>query len=266
MTQFVNDARAVLSQSSNFQRHLNELRDHLRDLLSQVDAARYPRFGPNTIGVFEPLSEIIGPTSLEAIGQLICVTCHAPRIQETHALNHDATSTNLRLAFDLRSDARPIPVSTRPTISFEDWLAAYWLNCFSPRTLERFSATVPCSSCSQQSLPSLVLRITHAPALFFVDVSCWDLETNPFHVLYLVMVDGTPITYRLSAAIYHGINHWTSRWISLNGHVWSHDGRKHHGTLQSDGKMTEPLGRSKFCSLRTSGSATLSILIYALDI
>lgn len=80
------------------------------------------------------------------------------------------------------------------------------------------------------------------------------------------MVDGTPITYRLSAAIYHGINHWTLRWISLNGHVWSHDGQKHRGTLQSDRKMTEPLGRSKFCSLRTSGSATLSVLIYALDI
>ena len=166
MTQLVDNTRAVLSQPSNFQRHLNELRDRLRDLLSQADAARYPRFGPNKIGVFEPLSEIIGPTSLEAIGQLICTTCHVPRIQETHALRYDATNTNLQLAFDLHSDAQPIPVSTRPTTSFEDWLAAYWLNCFSPHTLARFSATAPCLSCFQQSPPSLILRITHAPVFF----------------------------------------------------------------------------------------------------
>ena len=79
------------------------------------------------------------------------------------------------------------------------------------------------------------------------------------------MVNGTPITYHLCTTIYHGINHWTTRWISSNGHVWSHDGQRHRGALQSDGKIIEPLGRSKHCSLRTSGPGTLSILIYALD-
>jgi hypothetical protein len=260
-----NSTLSIITQTSNFQHHLNQLRDGVRDILSHDDTDRFPRFGPHTIGIFEPLRTVFGFTSLEAYAQLICTNCYRPRLADSGALRHDATVSNLHMALRLRGDHSPVPTTARPTISFDNWLCAYWLNCFSARILEQFPATQPCPSCSQQLPLALVLRITHAPTFFFLETSCWDFETNPRHSLKLVMVDGTPILYRLCAAIYHGVNHWTSRWISSNGHVWNHDGQKRRGALQSDGKMIEPLGRSKHCSLRVSGSGTLSVLIYTLD-
>lgn len=267
MKHLANSTLSIIAQSSNFQHHLNQLRDSMRDILSDADSHRFPRFGPCAIGVFEPLCAVFGSTSLEARGQLICTSCYQPRIADSGALRHNAIVTNLHMALHLHGNHSPIPTTTRPTTSFNNWLCAYWLNCFSfsARLLDQFSETQPCPSCSQQSPLALVLRITHAPIFFFIETSGWDFETNPFHSLSLVMVDGTPISYHLCAAIYHGVNHWTSRWISPNGHVWNHDGQKHRGALQSDGKMIEPFGRSKHCSLHVSGSGTLSILIYALD-
>src|SRR3984885_7130496 len=122
---------------------------------------------------------------------------------------------------------------------------------FGHTPLARFSPASPCPFCLHACLTRLSLQIMRAPIFFFVDVSDWDLETNPFHVLHLQMVDNTRISYRLCGAIYFGGNHWTCRWISSDGQVWSHDGSEHGGTLRSDGRLVEPLGRSNLCSLRT---------------
>jgi hypothetical protein len=173
----------------------------------------------------------------------------------------------MKFAFDLQQQPEPreVALTHRPTISFDDWLAAFWLNCFPPRALAHFPLSSPCTSCQQPPHYTLTLRFTCTPPIIFFNVADWDLQTNAFLPLSLVMVDGTPNTYRLCAVIYHGGNHWTSRWVTSNGHVWGHDGQKHRGALESDGKMEEPCGRSKLCSLRTYGSRTLSILVYALD-
>lgn len=157
MKHLANSTRSIIAQSSNFQHHLNQLRDGVHDILSDADSCRFPRFGPRTIGVFEPLCAIFGATSLEAHGQLICTFCYRPRIADSGALQHNATVTNLHTALCLRGDHSPIPTGTRLTISFNNWLCAYWLNCFSHRLLEQFSETQPCPSCSKQLPLCLVL-------------------------------------------------------------------------------------------------------------
>ena len=260
-----NGTRSLLTETSDFQHHLNKLRDGLRDKLSEVDSARFPRFGEAAIGVFELLCRVIGSGSVEAIGRLDCTYCHKPRVQDMRTLGHHATRTNVQTIYDLHGLNRHCPERSRPKISFEDWLSAYYLHSFWPNTLASFSPASPCPFCSHACPTRLSLQIARAPTFFFVDVSDWDLETNPFHVLHLQMIDNTRISYRLCGAIYFGVNHWTCRWISSDGHVWSHNGQEHCGALQSDGRLVEPLGRSKFCSLCTSGYCTLSVLIYALD-
>jgi len=107
--------------------------------------------------------------------------------------------------YDLHGLDRRCPQGSRPKISFEDWLSAYYLHSFWPYTLASFSPASPCPFCSHVCPTRLSLQITRAPAFFFVDVSDWDLETNPFHVLHLQMIDNTRISYRLCGAIYFGV-------------------------------------------------------------
>ena len=260
-----NGTRSLLTETSDFQQHLNNLRDGLRDKLSDADSARFPRFGPATIGVYGLLSRVIGFDAFEAIGRLDCTNCHKPRTHDRRTLGNHATRSNVQAIYDLHGLDRRCPDGGRPKVSFEHWLSAYYLHSFWPHTLARFSPASPCPFCSHACPTRLSLQIMRAPIFFFVDVSDWDLETNPFHVLHLQMVDNTHISYRLCGAIYFGGNHWTCRWISSDGQVWSHDGSEHGGTLRSDGRLVEPLGRSNLCSLRTSVYRTLSVLIYALD-
>jgi hypothetical protein len=257
--------RQLQAMSSELQPRLNNLRDGLRDKLSEIDSVRFPRYGPEAIGVFEILSCMVGSTSIEAIGRLVCTHCHNTRLEDVRELGHYAMRSKVQIMFDVRGLDRRCDEGSRPKICFQDWLWGYYLNSFWPYTLAPFSPTTPCSFCSSRCPTTLRLQVTRAPIFFFIDVSDWDLETNPEHVLDLPMVDNTRLSYRLCAAIYFGVNHWTCRWISSNGHVWNHDGQKHRGILQSDGRLVEPFGRSKFCSLRTSDYSTLSVLIYALD-
>jgi len=91
--------------------------------------------------------------------------------------------------------------------------------------------------------------VSHAHRLFSFSMS----RTGTYRQTRInrspLMVDDSPKTYRLSAAIYHDGNHWTSRWITSDGHVWGHDGQKHKGGLKSEGKMVEPCGRSKYSDI-----------------
>jgi hypothetical protein len=100
------------------------------------------------------------------------------------------------------------------------------------------------------------VAILDHPPLFFVNVADWDIHTHASFELRLAMDDKSTKVYTLCAAIYYDENHWTSRWIAPNAHVWAHDDRKHRGALQSHGRVKEPLGRSKFCSLRSFASGT----------
>ena len=160
----------------------------------------------------------------------------------------------------------PLVILLLYTVSFEDWLGAFWLNCFPNHALAHFPLTSLCTSCQCLLWCSLVLWLTCTlPFFFFLNVADWHIQTNPNQSLMLEMVDGAPKTYWLCMVIYHGRNHWTLQWITFDGHVWGHDGQKHKGRLQSEGKMVEHCGRSKFCSLRAYDSHTLSIPVYALD-
>ncbi len=39
-----------------------------------------------------------------------------------------------------------------------------------------------------------------------------------------LLVDNTVRTWRLTGAIYHGFNHFTSRYVDITGITWYHDG------------------------------------------
>jgi hypothetical protein len=75
MARFADGVQSLLLESSEYQQHLNSLRDRLRDDLFLADPARFPRYGCHPIAAVEVLSAIFGFTSLEALGQLICATC-----------------------------------------------------------------------------------------------------------------------------------------------------------------------------------------------
>jgi len=71
------------SLPSDHQQHLNNLRVNVCDILVKQDLARFPRNGPRPIPVFDVLHEVLGHTSLEAFGQLVCAAvkrrgCHEP--------------------------------------------------------------------------------------------------------------------------------------------------------------------------------------------
>ena len=162
MTHLANSTLAIMSQTSNFQHHLNQLRDGLRDILSHQDSDRFPRFGPHAVGVFEPLCTIFGNTSLQAHGQLICQSCCRPQITGFGTLHHNATDSNLYMASHIYGHESLTLPTTRRTISFDKWFAAYWLNCFPHHLLEQFPANQPCPSCSQQTPLALILQITES--------------------------------------------------------------------------------------------------------
>jgi len=92
-----NGTRSLLTETSDFQQHLNNLRDGFRDKLSDADGARFPRFGQAAIGLFKLLCRVIGSGSVEAIGRLDCTYCHKPRIQDMRTLGHHPTDTMCKL-------------------------------------------------------------------------------------------------------------------------------------------------------------------------
>jgi hypothetical protein len=155
-----NGTRSLLTETSDFQQHLNNLRDGLRDKLSDADGARFPRFGQAAIGLFKLLCRVIGSGSVEAIGRLDCTYCHKPRIQDMRTLGHHATDTNVQTIYDLHGLDRRCPQGSRPKISFEDWLSAYYLHSFWPYTLASFSPASPCPFCSHVCPTRLSLQIT----------------------------------------------------------------------------------------------------------
>jgi 3-oxoacyl-ACP reductase-like protein len=46
------------------------------------------------------------------------------------------------------------------------------------------------------------------------------------------------VIYRLSAVLYFGSAHFTSRYIDVTGTSWSYDGQCHHGMMVSEGLAT----------------------------
>ena len=236
-------------------------------MLTLQEPARFPRSGHRSIAVFGLLHVLFAASSLEATGQLICSHCHWVRLCDTRPLRHDVTVSMLEMVSYFQHVSTTITHSeTLPSTTFDDWLAGFWLNSFSMRNLNQVSSEARCPSCQQPQQYSVQTSFTATPPLFFVNVSDWNLRTDPHHTLKLMTSDGLRRSYHLCAAIYHGSDHWSSRWISPTGHVWGHDGQKHRGGLESQGKLFEPFGRSKYCSLRSFGSGTLAILIYALEI
>ena len=140
---------------------------------------------------------------LGAIGQLVCTGCGSPRLSHSGRLGHDADRSSMKFAFDLQQQLEPreVALAHRPTISFDDWLAALWLNCFPPFVLANFPLSSPCASCQQPPRFTFTLRFTCTPPIIILNVADWDLQTNAFLTLTLVMVDGTPKTYRAAKLV-----------------------------------------------------------------
>lgn len=66
--------------------------------------------------------------------------------------------------------------------------------------------------------------------------------------------------YRLAAIIYHGFNHYTARFILINGDIWNYDGRINKGTPRLEGNISS-VGNS---DLNTCCGRMAHIALYAL--
>lgn len=181
MSRFADAVQMLLLGPSQSQLFLN-LWARMRDNLAQGDPNRFPRFGQQMVGVMEILFAMFDCACLEAFGQLMCTGCGSSCLSHSGRLGHHAVRSSMQFAFDLQQEPelRKVALAHQPTISFDDWLAAFWVNCFPPHALVHFLLSSPCTSCQQQSRYTLTLQFTCTPPIIFFNVAAWDIQTHIF--------------------------------------------------------------------------------------
>ena len=260
----------LLSQcTENIQAQLNGVRNSLRDMLNSADADQFPRRGRHAVSVFDILHAVYGSSSVEGVGDILCSLCLHSQLAgppSARPLGHCARDSNVQILHTLHRTEFGTGNLARSSISFDDWLSAFSLNCVPLRIIS--SLPPSCAHCSLRAPRLFKFHITVARPLFFVDVSAWKISTSARLSLVFTTVDGWTVSYHLCGAIYHGQNHWASRWITREGQVWGHDGQLHRGKLMSHGKAradADNADNSEGCFLGSFQQKTLSLLIYAID-
>ena len=252
---------SVLRATGNAQSTFNNARNEIRDTLSSMDERRFPRHGHSGTSVGEVLSELLGDRCVEAIGVVRCDHCQSERA--TQPLPRRLGSDCLQSCHELFSQLRLECGLFSSKVTFGRLMATYFVNAITHPQLR--GITPQCPSCRNISTSSPFVTATTTPAIMFLDTSEWTLLDVPHRVFQLPRDNGGVAVYRLFGAIYYGSYHWTSCFISRDGHVWGHDGQKRRGTLKSLGNMSPSQHIHSFHDIRSFESRSLSVLMYVLD-
>jgi hypothetical protein len=70
----------------------------------------------------------------------------------------------------IQADGKLVP-EVGPAITFDDWVAAFWLNSFKPNTLAQFLPASPCLHCRWPSTYTLSIQFSFTPPILFLNVT-----------------------------------------------------------------------------------------------
>ncbi len=185
----------VLAGNLSFEQARNQIRRKLR-----VAAPGDFPMGPNTTSI-DLLTKCLFPSRFYAIGSQSCATC-GYKDPRPRGILESYLSAGLSNRLDY---SKGVPL--------QDWLSDYLVR-----------GNSHCVVCRLQGLKSrLVVKctISGAPPLILFDVMH---EKLIFNQELMVACTGYDHKMRLRGIIYGGQNHFTCRFIDIDGNMWFHDG------------------------------------------
>ena len=237
----------------------NNIRDHLRNFLSNKDPDQFPRHG----AVGAPADLIFSYMSLPDNTTLsLSYHCDANPICSPIILI--PTEHNLPLVFARNrwTEWCSILPQASQQLHAESASIQIWVNlALNSRLYQNHSMpyNVSCyTGCN--SICAAAICLNNPPPMLVIEVMP---DTTPSVVPSKKLTIPGPHeaqNYSLRAVIYLGNFHYTTRMLGLDGNIWSYDGRKNGGTPYLDQVCTNP--NMHMGSLDTFGGHRASIYIY----
>lgn len=255
---FVFNIRNTVGIADGLQLHpiLESLRDSLRDSISAFNPSRYPRHGAACIPADDLWCTLFPSAMLQGSLVLRCGVCSQVRLKrEGRWYGWEAVPSRRDV---LRLLALDTPISTS-SISFEEWLHCLFLNAVGQRALREWNEL--CTVCHSRSSTLLEPCISSAPPLVVFNVCHWTLSSNPPQFFTIASELGPEVQYGLAVLVYHGLDHYTSRWVDQLGQIWQYDG------VQNRGNMVLEFLAFPCCpeaALGSLGERQLNLLMYIL--
>ena len=181
---------------------LEDIRDCLRIQLHELNAEKFP-MGENGASVGDLAFAMLASDRTLAESQRMCSECDYAEAE---------VDCNLRYILHAKH-------STSGSTS--KWISE----------LEK-STKKTCPDCSSKMTKQIYY--TEIPKLMIFEYPTFDIKTS--HTIKFKTEHET-IVLHLRGIIYHGENHFTSRIISSEGHIWFHDGMTTGSTCNSDGHL-----------------------------
>ncbi|KAH9848083.1 hypothetical protein C2E23DRAFT_871375 [Lenzites betulinus] len=178
------------------------MRDAFRDVLSLRSPIRFPRHGQTMAAVSDVISSLFYCSVPFARGRMTCVACSFDSVHVvdvTHSYAWYLTPAAFRTHF-------PGQASLTSSEYIECLLTA--------------GINAHCSTCHSMNVVHILLE--HAPPLIALETSV--VVPIRAEAMLQLPIGQRVHTWRLAGAIYHGFDHFTMRYVDIQGLTWYHDG------------------------------------------
>ncbi|KDR64842.1 hypothetical protein GALMADRAFT_82610, partial [Galerina marginata CBS 339.88] len=209
-----------------FQRNstLENVRDNIREILHTHDPEKFP-MGKNNASVAELAFEIMKSDFNNALSQIFCANCD---------FIHAEYSDQLGFIFDL---------SSRKATSTQKWISTLDQPC-----VEK------CPECSE--IFTHQIDYTEAPKILVLEYPLTNIKSS--HQIKIKV--GNEVTcLQLKGIVYHGQNHFTSRFIDSDRTIWYNDGIETGKNFIEDGHLSTIADKD----LRNCKDQNLVLAVYA---
>ncbi|KAI9061414.1 hypothetical protein FKP32DRAFT_1543130, partial [Trametes sanguinea] len=183
---------------------LERERDHLRDALSMMDPVRFVRRGRSMVAFSDILETVFRTVTPFCASVVDCSSCG---LQTEHVTD---------MCVSLMWTILPANIP-----NFRAGKSQSYPSQLAVNSLLSAGLSVHCAACRLQN--AVRTTVLEAPPLLFLDVGTVSSNIRPDCVLQLPTM-AEPAVYNLRGIVYHGYEHFTSRYIDRNGTVWFHDG------------------------------------------
>lgn len=228
-------------------RHVDRLRDIVRDELSNSRPLIFTRRGNAYASAVEVLDDIMRPVHPYCSVRTYCVFCGSDSSAE------NAGDASYMFAAD----------------------ATLWsghglhppLFCRTSKLLSTYLCAKPGRRCSQCGCDTAtVSRHMNFPlSVFHVDLSDFTAVTRVMPEMHASFsVDGSILKYRLYGIVYVGHGHFSSRFVDLHDRVWFHDGQLNDGRCVLDSTLHP--GNDNTEQLLWAGGKQACALMYVLEV
>jgi hypothetical protein len=229
-TSIGNDSLAILSRGFRQFNHgdlsLENVRDSLRLQLTTNDPTAFP-LGHRYASVGRLASQILRANHSVTSSQLICTNCDFEGPVDEHHLGYllsppqsrDSVGSTNKLVEELGHDAQ----NSCPECMFDTMIDVFY---------------------------------NEVPKLLVIEYPQSNIKTS--HRITF-NTDMGPVYLHLRGIVYHGMSHFTSRIITVDGKIWYHDGCVTHEICHLDGNLTS----FSYSRLKTCKKRNLVLAVYA---